>query len=141
MMFGNGIGNVQAFPARPARAQADKACQPFDQGVDVVIGFAKKSGSQLVVVPHAQMQAFIAGLGDRGKGIIGDSALVLMGPDVGPGNDIEPLMHEAAPGESVLVCRTATAAFPMIRTRWPRSQPRFSPIHMPGGPRRRKPVS
>ena len=64
----------------PARAQADRACQPFDQGIDVVIGFAKKSGSQLVVVPHAQMQAFIAGLGDRGKGIIGDSALVLMGP-------------------------------------------------------------
>jgi hypothetical protein len=74
------FASVSADPLPPDTPPSDKACQPIDHGIELVIGYAKQSGSKLVVVPHGEMQAFIAGLGDKGKGIVGDSALVLLGP-------------------------------------------------------------
>ena len=55
-------------------------CEPFDPGIEAVLKEAQASHGSLVIVPPPMMSGFIEGLGDKGKGVTGESALVLFTP-------------------------------------------------------------
>lgn len=63
-------------------AETDK-CGPFDKSVEAIVQQAQKTGSRLAIIPPPMMAGFLVGLGDKGKGITGESALVVLSPNGG----------------------------------------------------------
>lgn len=81
-VLGAAVVTIAFLAAISDKADSDEVgtCQPFDAGIAAVLNAARGEHSTLLIVPPVMMSGFLAGLGDAGKGITGESALVVVKP-------------------------------------------------------------